>query len=49
MVRALQNHWVFACCAQVLDTIKFAEDGSGDVIIRVYEALGGRDTCTLTS
>jgi alpha-mannosidase len=28
-------------CA-VLDTVKLAQDRSGDVILRVYEALGGR-------
>ncbi|MEV7692228.1 glycoside hydrolase family 38 C-terminal domain-containing protein [Microbacterium sp. NPDC089189] len=30
-----------------VETVKLAEDGSGDVIVRLYEASGGRRTTTL--
>ena len=32
----------------VIDWIKLADDGSGDLIVRVYEAAGGRAEATLT-
>jgi alpha-mannosidase len=32
----------------VVEVVKAAEDGSGDAIVRVYEALGSRATATLT-
>jgi alpha-mannosidase len=28
--------------AVVVETVKLAEDGSGDVVLRLYESLGGR-------
>ncbi|MEV6588990.1 alpha-mannosidase [Streptomyces acidicola] len=31
----------------VIDTVKLADDGSGDVVVRIYEAQGGRATATL--
>ena len=31
----------------VLDWIKLADDGSGDLIVRAYEAAGGRADATL--
>lgn len=31
-----------------VNTIKLAEDGSGDLIVRLYESSGGRQTTTLT-
>ncbi len=31
----------------IIDTVKLAEDRSGDVIVRLYEATGGRSTATL--
>ncbi|MEV4534025.1 glycoside hydrolase family 38 C-terminal domain-containing protein [Asanoa sp. NPDC049518] len=31
----------------VVEAVKLADDGSGDVVLRVYEALGGRATATL--
>ena len=34
--------------AVVVEAVKLADDGSGDVVVRVYEALGGRATATLT-
>jgi len=33
--------------AVVVEAVKLADDGSGDVVLRVYEALGGRATATL--
>ena len=33
--------------AIILDAVKLAEDGSGDVILRLYEAHGGRATATV--
>jgi alpha-mannosidase len=33
--------------AAVIDTVKLAEDGSGDLIVRVYEARGSRVATTL--
>jgi alpha-mannosidase len=33
----------------VIETVKLAEDRSGDVIVRGYEALGGRATPTITT
>ncbi|WP_314146237.1 glycoside hydrolase family 38 C-terminal domain-containing protein [uncultured Leifsonia sp.] len=35
--------------AVVIETVKLAEDGSGDVVVRVYEAHGTRATATLTA
>lgn len=35
--------------ALVVEAIKLAEDGSGDVIVRVYESLGERSTGTVTA
>jgi alpha-mannosidase len=32
----------------VIEAVKLAEDGSGDVVVRCYEALGGRRRVTLT-
>ncbi|HEV7708513.1 MAG TPA: glycoside hydrolase family 38 C-terminal domain-containing protein, partial [Asanoa sp.] len=34
--------------AVVVEAVKLADDGSGDVVVRVYEALGGRATATLS-
>ncbi len=34
---------------QILDAVKLAECGDGSVILRVFEGLGGRGVCTLTS
>jgi len=34
--------------AVVVETVKPAEDGSGDVVVRLYESLGGRATTRLT-
>jgi alpha-mannosidase len=31
----------------VIDTVKLADDGSGDVVVRLYEAAGGRAAATL--
>ncbi len=33
--------------AIMLETVKLAEDGSGDVVVRLYEALGGAASATL--
>ena len=33
--------------AVVAEAVKLADDGSGDVVLRVYEALGGRATATI--
>ncbi|WP_348789624.1 glycoside hydrolase family 38 C-terminal domain-containing protein [Leifsonia sp. NPDC080035] len=35
--------------AVVIETVKLAEDGSGDVVVRLYEAHGARATTTLTT
>lgn len=35
--------------AVVIEAVKLAEDGSGDVIVRCYESLGGRARATLTA
>ncbi|GHB60372.1 alpha-mannosidase [Streptomyces cirratus] len=35
--------------AVVVEAVKLAEDRSGDVVVRVYESLGGRATATLTT
>jgi len=32
----------------IIETVKLAEDGSGDVIVRLYEAMRTATTCTLT-
>jgi alpha-mannosidase len=32
----------------IVEVVKAAEDGSGDPVVRVYEALGSRSTATLT-
>lgn len=32
----------------MIESVKLAEDGSGDVVVRLYEALGGRGRGTLT-
>jgi alpha-mannosidase len=34
--------------AVVVEAVKLADDRSGDVVVRVYEALGGRATATLS-
>ena len=34
--------------AVVIETVKLAEDGSGDLVVRLYESRGGRATTTLT-
>jgi|GEM_PF-2386545 len=33
--------------AVVVETVKLAEDRSGDVVVRLYEALGGRATASI--
>jgi alpha-mannosidase len=33
--------------AAVIETVKLAEDGSGDVVVRLYESLGGRATARI--
>jgi len=33
----------------VVDTVKLAEDGSGDLVVRLYEAHGDRSTATLAT
>ncbi|CAM5676069.1 glycosyl hydrolase-related protein [Streptomyces tanashiensis] len=35
--------------AVVIDTVKLADDRSGDVVVRLYEAHGGRATALLTT
>lgn len=35
--------------AIVLEAVKLAEDGSGDLVVRLYESLGGRASGTLTA
>jgi alpha-mannosidase len=32
----------------VIETVKLAEDGSGDLVVRLYESLGGRASTTLS-
>ena len=39
----INNHSV------VIETVKLADDGSGDVVVRCYEADGGRTTATITA
>src|SRR5690606_18162237 len=34
--------------AVVIETVKLAEDGSGDLVVRLYESRGGRASTTLT-
>ncbi len=34
--------------AVVIETVKLAEDGSGDLVVRLYESCGGRARTTLT-
>jgi alpha-mannosidase len=34
--------------AVVIDTVKLAEDGSGDLVVRCYESLGGRARTVIT-
>ncbi len=34
--------------AVVVEAVKLADDRSGDVVVRLYEAHGGRATATLT-
>ncbi|HWV79737.1 MAG TPA: glycosyl hydrolase-related protein, partial [Isoptericola sp.] len=34
--------------AVVVETVKLAEDGSGDVVVRLYESLGGRARARVT-
>jgi alpha-mannosidase len=34
--------------AVLIETVKLAEDGSGDLVVRLYESLGGRGRTTLT-
>jgi alpha-mannosidase len=33
----------------VVEAVKLADDHSGDVVVRLYEALGGRTTATVTA
>ena len=35
--------------AVVVEAVKLAEDGSGDVVVRLYEAHGGRATAQVTA
>jgi alpha-mannosidase len=35
--------------AVVVEAVKLAEDGSGDVVVRLYEAHGGRATARVTA
>ena len=35
--------------AVVVEAVKLAEDGSGDVVVRLYEALGSRATARITA
>ena len=35
--------------AVVVEAVKLAEDGSGDVVVRLYESLGSRATASLTA
>jgi alpha-mannosidase len=35
--------------AVVIEAVKLAEDGSGDVVVRLYEALGSRATARITA
>ncbi|GAA3034961.1 hypothetical protein GCM10020000_10510 [Streptomyces olivoverticillatus] len=35
--------------AVVVSAVKLADDGSGDVVVRMYEALGGRARTRLTA
>lgn len=35
--------------AVVVESVKLADDGSGDVVVRLYEALGGRAATTVTA
>ncbi|NED93841.1 alpha-mannosidase [Phytoactinopolyspora alkaliphila] len=35
--------------AVVAEAVKLADDGSGDVVVRIYEAAGGRATANLTA
>jgi alpha-mannosidase len=35
--------------AVVIETVKLAEDGSGDVVVRLYESLGSRASTTLAA
>jgi alpha-mannosidase len=35
--------------AIVVEAVKLAEDGSGDVIVRLYESLGERSAATVTA
>lgn len=35
--------------AVVVESVKLAEDGSGDVVVRLYESLGGRADTTVTT
>lgn len=37
------------CPAVVLDNVKPAEDGSGDLILRLYESMGTSASCTLNT
>ena len=34
--------------AVVVEAVKLAEDGSGDVVVRLYEALGSRASARIT-
>jgi alpha-mannosidase len=35
--------------AVVVEAVKLAEDGSGDLVVRLYESLGGRARTTVTA
>lgn len=48
--RAVQlSYFSLPRCGVVLDAVKLAEDGSGDFIVRLYEAWGGTATFSLVS
>ena len=32
----------------IIDSVKLAEDGSGELIVRIYEATGGKASCTIS-
>ncbi len=42
-----KKSWGFTCCNVILETVKKAEDGSGDIILRLYEAQNATTSCVL--
>ncbi|MFB7882742.1 alpha-mannosidase [Microbacterium sp. NPDC056057] len=46
--RAVDPLFEFDGDGVVAETVKLAEDGSGDVVLRLYESTGGRGTVTVT-